>query len=345
MSTHELAIKITLAGMPDDAAFQVQLPHEAVDLSLNELLEELFPVDEAERLAWEESFDLAVNPDLPEIYDAFLAVIDQFRQGLCRLTITGEDRYLLKSEDAVASLVPAQPRLRTSSENSLALFLYPEYPVLQIAEAEGWDAGEPDLLDWLRTCTTMYFLDKHEAALPQSSEVGCNDALRQQIERIEELNLVAPANLSGSTEITPEGRRFIGSLLAETESYIDRYDLFKDVWWDQDTLSPEFGTGVGEDLRVSAFLLEGLDPVRTVFLLRLYDGTLDEFKDSWQEQMSDPAFFDQILQPVLNRFVVEEEVLEAILEEGFGLLEDLTDADREGRLRSRVLRRAGIRPS
>jgi hypothetical protein len=30
-------------------------------------------------------------------------------------------------------------------------------------------------------------------------------------------------------------------------------------------------------LRVQIFIAEGLDPVRTVFLLRLYDGTLDEF--------------------------------------------------------------------
>ena len=77
--------------------------------------------------------------------------------------------------------------------------------------------------------------------------------------------------------ITPAGRRFIGALLSETEACIDRFDVFKDVLWDSDTGSAEFDTGYGEDLRVQIFIAEGLDPARTVFLLRLYDGTLDEF--------------------------------------------------------------------
>ena len=65
--------------------------------------------------------------------------------------------------------------------------------------------------------------------------------------------------------ITGEGRRFIGDMLAESESYIDLYDHYQDTLTDPDGELVEFGSGRGADLRVEAFLAEGLDPIRTVF--------------------------------------------------------------------------------
>ena len=342
MSHDELAITLALAGMPDDATFQANLPRDALSLSINELLEALFPYDEAERFAWEESFDLAANPDLPEIYEAFLTVVDQFRFGLCQLTAMDENCRPLNFESSIGGIATSMPQNSISPKQSIFLSLTPEYRVLEVGEAEGWDAGESNLMLWLRTCTAMYFLDKHEAVLPLLAELADDHPLKPLIGELEGKNLVDTASPSGEAEITPEGRKFIGSLLAETESYIDRYDLFGDVWWDEDTLDAEFGSGLGEDLRVSAFILEGLDPVRTVFLLRLYDGTLDEFVDSWLELVVTPGFFDQVLEPVLNRLVLSDELLEGIMEQGFELLENISEEAREERLRSRVLRRASM---
>ena len=59
-------------------------------------------------------------------------------------------------------------------------------------------------------------------------------------------------------------------MVVEAESYIDRFDLFSDTLLEPDE-EVEFGTGVGEDLRVQVYGSEGVDPVRAVFLLLLYD--------------------------------------------------------------------------
>ncbi len=95
-------------------------------------------------------------------------------------------------------------------------------------------------------------------------------------------------------------------MLTETESYIDLYDHFKDTEFDLDLDTTEFDTGRGVDLRVQVFLAEGLEPIRTVFLLRLYDGTLDDFVSTWECLIDDESFFDGILEPVVNLCEVDE---------------------------------------
>jgi len=97
--------------------------------------------------------------------------------------------------------------------------------------------------------------------------------------------------------ITPEGRKFIAGLLAETESCIDQYDHFQDALIDLDQDTVEFGSGRGIDLRAQAFLSDGLDPIRAVFLLRLYDGTLDSRRRDGREALESDAFFEAVLEP------------------------------------------------
>ena len=49
------------------------------------------------------------------------------------------------------------------------------------------------------------------------------------------------------------------------------------------------------------FLAEGLDASRTVFLLHLYDGTLDDAVSTWESLIDDESFFDSILEPVVSQ--------------------------------------------
>ena len=107
----------------------------------------------------------------------------------------------------------------------------------------------------------------------------------------------------------------------------------------------EFDTGHGEDLRVEVFIHQGLDPLRTVFLLRLYDGTLDKFVNEWQEWIGEGSFYDYVLEPIVNRCVAGEELLDIAMEEGFAKLEEAAEEARESRMFDRIVSRPRISPN
>ena len=101
----------------------------------------------------------------------------------------------------------------------------------------------------------------------------------------------------------------------------------------------EFDTGRGEDLRVQVYGAEGLDPLRIVFLLRLYDGTFDEFLLTWPRLIHSTEFFEEILEPVVNHCQVDESLLGWVIESGYAYLEEREDTVREQRSRAEILAR------
>jgi len=132
--------------------------------------------------------------------------------------------------------------------------------------------------------------------------------------------------------------------LAETESCIDQYDHFQDALIDLDQDTVEFGSGRGIDLRAQAFLSDGLDPIRTVFLLRLYDGTLDSRRRDWREALESDAFFEAVLEPAVNREGVSFEAMELALEGGAAWLEDRQYQAQRERQERELLRMADGEP-
>ncbi len=329
---------LQLSGLPADAVLEVQLPHEPGRVGLDDLLERIFPPDEEDQSLVLESFDLKENPDLPEIYESFLAVIEQSRSGLCRIELSDEPASGVPSEEG--------ERIHTGQElvinaASVSLLLTPVYDALSYAAEQGYDAGETDLMEWLQLCAAIYFLDRHEAPLPTPDSLGDQGDLKQVVERILTLKLAGHSEDGEGSVITAEGRRFIGHLLAETETYIDRYDILKDVVWDEETGQALFGTGHGDDLRVEAFIAEAVDPVRAVFLLRLYDGTLDAHAADWENLVCSRGFYNGILEPVVDRSVTPVELLDEIVDQGFSLLEDSRQLEAEIESNARIARRMG----
>ncbi len=318
---NRLRISLKLAGLPDDATLELCLPLPAASLNLSDLVDCIFPADEVGRCSIQESFDLEANPDLPEIYEIFFIVVEQSRSGLCRLDLSRQPDGMSTHDGTIADFQVGQRNTDLGSSGSVSLLLTPGYDALEYAAAQGFDAGEPDLLEWLQLCSVIYFLDKHEARLDTPGSWGSNISLGETVNRVLHLGLAAPSVDEGPFELTSEGRVFIGQLLAETESYIDRYDLFGDVVWDDEAGQALFGTSHGEDLRVETFIAEALDPIRAVFLLRLYDGTLDEYANDWNGLVGSRDFYNRLLEPVVDRSVTPDDLLDEILDQGFSLLE------------------------
>ena len=338
-ATPALALSVSLAGLPADAVLQLTWPADCAGQSLDHLLAALFPPEEPARQAIADSLDTAANPDLPDIYDSFLPVFDQHRLGLCQLTLTAAGRPAELS-DPVSSYLPIAP----AGLADLELTLSPQYRPLDYAVAQGYAESQDELLAWLRECTLLYFIDKHEYPLPARPETANAAVLETAAAGLGRQGLINLSAETGFYEISPSGRRFIGRLLTETEGYIDRFDVFKDTLWDEDLGQAEFDTGRGADLRPQLFSAEGLDPVRTVFLLRLYDGTLDDFAAAGPALIGDAGFFDRLLEPAVNCDLAPEELLPAILEEGYAYAEAQDAAQQERRAQQNIARQVRSLP-
>ena len=78
---NSFTLTLQLDGLPADAILEVELPAEAQSFALDDLLEWVFPSHEEGQALVQDSFDLEENPDLPEIYESFLAVMEQRRSG------------------------------------------------------------------------------------------------------------------------------------------------------------------------------------------------------------------------------------------------------------------------
>ena len=125
----------------------------------------------------------------------------------------------------------------------------------------------------------------------------------------------------------------------EMDTYIDLYDVFKDVFFDPDGGGLEFETGLGRDLRVQLYEYDGQDPVSVVFLLRLYDSTFDEASATWRDSIQSEQFFGEILSPIVNAERVDEAMVETILEAGYSFAEEQSDVTAEAESQDDLLRR------
>ena len=318
---------------------EIVLPAGYAGFRIGELLQVVFPEDEEARSHLEELFDLRENPDLPEIYGALLEAVSGWRLGEYRLKISLADDTVVELSDPTVGLVrPPEPQSSGyPSYPVLNLEMGQEFPTLDHAVQEGYWEDNATLTEWLQSLTLLYFLDKHEFKLSPDPSTETDRRLLTRAEDLVEGRIILPSQETGCFRITENGRRFLGSQIAETERYIDRYDLFKDVAYDEEGGTVEFGSGRGADLRIQIYINEGLDPVRTVFLLRLYDGSLDEFTATWQERMHDESFYNEILEPVMDHHRVEDDLVGQIIESGLAHLEEDIEEQKESRSNRQIL--------
>ena len=329
---------------PDDCLV-VELPAAFLDGSVAQLLELVFPPDDETRVDITGGFDLRANPDLPEIYAVFLALCEEWRDWRCALRVSADGGEVALDAPVSALAVPGEELPR------LSLHLEQRYCPLEYAVRHGfWDSRD-GLLEWMRSLAALYFIDKHEvrpdASGPHSAAPGLSAALAS----LQSQGLIAVEDAADNAgddaaaepprhAIAPEGRRFIAGLLAETEAYIDDYDHYMDTLAEPDLEAVEFGTGRGVDLRVQAFLADDLDTVRAVFLLRLYDGTLDARLRDWEAVMESDEFFEAVLEPVVNREGVSSEEMERVMDFGHAWLEERRERERREAADRELLRRA-----
>lgn len=334
-----LELRISLRGTHLYDSFSFAVPSNYANGTLADLIGFVFPEDVEAFQKIYESLDIRANPDLPEIYIALLEIIETWRSGECSLYFSTGSGLELQPSKPIRKYMKA---LETASSGGRVLDLVIEqvFDVLAHFRERGGDKSA--LLQWMRGMTLLYFIDKHEFQLRHDTQDEAARLVLSIAEDLRSKNILALSEAAGPFEITDEGRRTLGEMIAETESYVDQYDLFKDVTYDLDAQMVEFDNGYGADYRVQVYDAEGLDIYRTVFLLRMYDGTLDQFSGNWQEGILGDDLFNEILRPVLDRERIDGEILDWIIENGFAHNEEQLEADRERESQREIVRR--VRP-
>ena len=104
-------------------------------------------------------------------------------------------------------------------------------------------------------------------------------------------------------KLTERGKRMHDSYIEEAQDLIKRFDIYGNV--DCDNSGIYFDTGLGKDLRVPAFELEGVDPYRARFLLGINDGEWDVLSN-WTELFDKESWYQQIFAPIDQAPSLEE---------------------------------------
>ena len=323
-------------GLED--AFRLRLPPAMSRLTVGGLLDEVFSEEDAAQLRFLSALDIQANPDLPAIYEELLDIFAQWRRDDCTLRFLARHGPQVRLADRVevhVNYLPPQ-RGKHAADPTLDLAIEQTHDVL--GRFADWEGGNGALMRWLQRQTFLYFMDKHRFRLSVDPSDKLSRGLLPIANELTSRGLIAGSEESGVYEATDEGGELIQRMVAEAESYIDRFDLFGDTLLEPDE-EVEFGTGIGEDLRVQVYGSEGVDPVRAVFLLLLYDSTLDAYSETWQEAIHEEEFFNELLSPVLDHARVDDDLIGLVIESGYAHSEELAEAEEERAFEQDVLRR------
>ena len=334
-------LQVSLGEMNLEDAFWVELEPGYLSMQTSELLELVFSGERRRQAKVRSLLDVKENPDLPDMYAELLEIFAEWRNGNCTLQFFANQGPEIKLTDRLADhlSIIQSPEYRIDETPLLDLVIEQKLDVLDYLANAGYFEDRQSMVDFMQANMLMYFFDKHEYKLPVNPIAETDQNLLPIAKKLQSVNLIAPSETTGTFAITEDGKQAIGRAIAETESYIDRYDVFKDVIVNHKSGVVEFDTGHGRDLRVQVYEAEDLDLVRVVFLLRMYDSTLDEAQTDWREAIHTEQFFGKILSPIINAERVDEEMVELVLEAGYNFNEEQFEAAREVESQEELLRR------
>ena len=314
---------MTLGEMDMEDAFRVTLPSSFGQLTVGRFLAQVFHGEKGSQAKVRHHFDLKSNPDVPEMYDALVDVFGDWRSGRYTLRFFLNHGPEMELSDQVSDHLRLAPVNAAAGPGELVLNLVVEqhYQPLDYAVEKGYATTKSELLDWLGAHTLLLFFGKSALNLRAEPEAETD---RQMLPTAERLHGEGMVELSEEDLflISDRGEKRLIDLIAEAETYVARYDVFKDVVYDLESRLVEFETGRGQDLRVQVYEAEGLDPVRVVFLLLVYDGTLGRLAPDGRRDLHDEAFFEGLLRPVVDRDRADEAAIERIIESGFAYLDE-----------------------
>jgi hypothetical protein len=329
----DIRLRITLGDMPLEEAFEVGVPDVGMDGTLRALLEWLFG---GGRDWWPSDEDLADNPDLPDLVEELEAIFRSAHAGRSHVRFFVNHGPEATLEDAVGGLCRGVPTPDGGPEVPL-LDLVIEQRFTPLAYSVG--LGHWNSRDEFREHLEVQALlasdhGREEARRPESA----GSRLQELADRLQESGL-----LDKSCELTEEGIAAL-DMLEERRSGLRRdYDVFGDIFLDEEVGVIEVGAGRGEDMRHQVYEAEDLDPVSTSFELVGIDH-VDEWLDDWAESEDPAAFFDTLLAYTVESEPAADPAIDDIIEAGLAYMEELSEAEEAADRARTAIRRSKLRP-
>jgi hypothetical protein len=318
--------------MPLEDGLQLVLASERPSSTLGELLDEAFPWESERRSQAIAALDVTENPDAPEMYAAVAGLVSDWRRGRCAL------RFFINHGPEINVSEEPRPGRRAAAPKGdaglLDLVIEQRPTPLEFAVRAGHWSSTRQLLEWLQDHTLLVYAGA-KGRFRQEGGPGDESNVARAAGRMLEKGFLAATPEDGSISLTQLGEQELAGLMDEAESDVERYGVFADVLYDEEAEGALFGTGRGDDLTVAVCEAEGLDPVRTVYLLRMYDYSLDESLDSWWEAGGSEEFYDWLLAPAVDNDTADEALLDRIIEAGLAHVEERQET-RLARARQRV---------
>ena len=329
----DIRLRITLGDMPLEEAFEAGVPDVDMAGSLGGLLERLFGGESG----WPPSApDLARNPDLPELVaemEAILRSADAARSEVTLFINHGPEAQL---EDAVGDLcrdilTPGGP----SEAALLDLVFEQRFTPLAYSVGRGyWESR-----DELRAHLEMNALLASSRGRDEvRSHESAGSRLRTLADSLRESGLI-----DESCEFTPEGAAALDTLEERRGNLRRDYDVFADIFLDEEAGVIEVGAGRGEDMRHHVYEAEGLDPVSTAFDVVGIDH-VDEWIDDWTQSEDPAAFFDTLLAYTVETDPPGDSALDDIIEAGLAYMDETWEAEEAADRARTAVRRSKLRP-
>ena len=163
-------------------------------------------------------------------------------------------------------------------------------------------SGEKSTADQVRDLSQVMLL--HQIAIGYPIDVTKElPELTEVIAWAEAAELIEIDVQKVAYKLTAKGKRVHDSYIEEAQDLIKRFDIYGNV--DSDNSGTYFDTGLGRDLRVPAFEMEGVDPFRARFLLGINDGEWDNLSN-WPEVFNQESWYRQVFAPIEQAPSLEE---------------------------------------
>ena len=311
-------LRVTLGDMPLQDAYEVSAPGLAADETLGSLLSRLFPAPLMTRVDEEILPGPAVDHDSLAMRAELSKMIYDAQAARCSVSFFVNHGPQVYPSDLIA------PHIRHADADAdtwlLDMVIEQRFTPFEYATTRG---------DWPSVAALVAWLEDG-AALLSTDEDGLR-ASDATVLRLVEQGLLEPKGSPRPGALTETGHARQQELVAEAESYTIKYGIFEDVLYDEEAQVADFGTGVGLDLRSKVYEAEGLDPIRAIFLVRIFGAEIGDVDDP-------EGHFTALLTPAVDRPFMGDADVEQIIEAGLALVE----ADAESRRRD-IARRQAVR--
>ncbi len=281
--------RVTLSGMHPDDSFYIEVPAKFASGSIIDLLEYVFPSEPDKQKDRMSALDVVEHPDLPNIYMYLAELIESEAKREVVLdwsinlgpvhvdpSVTVQDYCSLSYE-------------ATSAESYKTLHLVLDEYEIPFKDYEDQKVLHDDKKAFLGLYL-HYLICNHNMKTVPSSAIRGN--LEEALDYCIDENLILLDQSEGSIitiSVTEQGRKKIAQLEQECQYYIDNYDIFSSVFFEEGYI--DFKSEEGIDLRMAAIRYDGLNPYRANMVINLFTGVYDDHADSWQNEIQSEKFF------------------------------------------------------